>query len=72
MKSKTAKAVTTDGHHAVVESESAQPWHAGAPTQQEIRLRAYELHVAGGCVHGRDQDDWLQAERELIEKYGER
>jgi len=21
------------------------------------------------CVHGRDQDDWLQAERELVEKY---
>ncbi len=36
-----------------------------APTEEEIRLRAYEIFQARGCRHGHDLDDWLQAEREL-------
>ena len=27
--------------------------------------RAYELYLARGAGHGRDMEDWLQAEREL-------
>ena len=34
---------------------------------EEIERRAYELYLARGEVHGFDQDDWLQAERELKE-----
>lgn len=30
-----------------------------------IRRRAYEIYCARGGFHGRDVDDWLQAEREL-------
>ena len=37
------------------------------PTREEIERRAYELYLAGGEVHGYDQDDWLQAEREIKE-----
>jgi len=47
-------------------------WHrllAIGPTVDEIRQRAYELHLEHGCAHGRDHDDWLEAERDLIEKY---
>jgi hypothetical protein len=36
------------------------------PTEQSIARRAYELFVERGCVHGRDLDDWLSAERELL------
>mgnify|MGYP003482795860 FL=1 len=38
-----------------------------ADRQQQIARRAYELHVVRGCQHGRDLDDWLDAEREFAE-----
>ena len=37
------------------------------PAREEIKRRAYELYLAGREVNGHDQDDWLQAERELRE-----
>jgi sigma54-dependent transcription regulator len=40
----------------------AQPPHV---TQSDVARRAYDLHLARGCRHGHDVDDWLQAEREL-------
>jgi len=36
-----------------------------AEATQEIRRRAYEIYLERGEQHGRDMDDWLQAEREL-------
>jgi hypothetical protein len=38
---------------------------ATAITENDIADRAYELFLARGCEHGRDVEDWLQAEREL-------
>ena len=35
------------------------------PSHDEIAQRAYELYEERGRVHGRDWEDWLQAEREL-------
>ena len=35
------------------------------PTQDEIQLRAHEIHMQRGGEHGNDFDDWLQAELEL-------
>jgi hypothetical protein len=32
----------------------------------EIARRAYELYFEGGCLDGRDLDDWLKAEREVL------
>ena len=37
------------------------------PAREEIERRAYELYLERGEVPGFDQDDWLQAERELEE-----
>jgi hypothetical protein len=37
------------------------------PITEAIALRAYELFLARGSQHGRDLEDWLQAERELLE-----
>ena len=34
-------------------------------TSDEIALRAYELYEERGGEHGRDWDDWLEAEYEL-------
>lgn len=36
------------------------------PQHREIAVRAYEFFVQRGGTHGRDLDDWLQAERELL------
>ena len=32
--------------------------------EQEIRCRAYEIHLDHGARSGRELEDWLQAERE--------
>src|ERR1700688_842653 len=45
----------------------ARPVPAPAvPADEEIARRAYELFVERGREHGRDWDDWLSAERELL------
>jgi hypothetical protein len=35
----------------------------------EIRRRAYELYEQRGCTPGRDHEDWLVAEREVMARY---
>jgi hypothetical protein len=37
----------------------------GAPSEQDIAIRAHELFLKRGAVDGHDLEDWLQAEREL-------
>jgi hypothetical protein len=37
--------------------------------QGEIRRRAYELYEERGCVHGFEQQDWAQAEREILARH---
>lgn len=39
------------------------------PTPEEIRLRAFEIHIERGGIHGCDLDDWMEAEHELQKKY---
>lgn len=39
-----------------------------APTHEEIALRAYEIHLERGGAPGDALEDWIRAERELIEK----
>jgi hypothetical protein len=34
-------------------------------TEEQIERRAHEIYLARGGEHGHDQEDWLQAEREL-------
>ncbi len=41
--------------------------YAGEPTEEDIRRRAYELYVQRGRQHGRHEDDWHRARRELID-----
>jgi Protein of unknown function (DUF2934) len=33
-----------------------------------IELRAYQIYLGRGAAHGRDLDDWLQAERQVLEE----
>jgi hypothetical protein len=34
--------------------------------QRMIRIRAYEIYVQRGCAPGREAEDWLQAESEIL------
>ena len=42
----------------------------GRPTREEIELRAFQIYTTRGGSDGHALEDWLQAERELLEKYG--
>ena len=35
------------------------------PTEDDIRLRAYQRYLERGGEHGTDFDDWVEAERDL-------
>lgn len=37
------------------------------PTHEAIEMRAYERYLARGREPGYEQDDWLEAERELLQ-----
>jgi hypothetical protein len=37
--------------------------------EDEIRQRAYELYEQRGYSNGHDTDDWLVAEREILQRY---
>jgi len=39
-----------------------------APSEEEIRMRAYHRYLERGGGHGMDFEDWLEAERELKEQ----
>lgn len=38
------------------------------PTTERIAQRAYEIFLGRGAEPGREQEDWLQAEKELRER----
>jgi hypothetical protein len=68
MKPKSSTENAGNMGHQPSGSENPEPEVPTAAGPEEIRQRAYELHLEGGCVHGRDLVDWLQAERELMDK----
>ncbi len=37
------------------------------PTQEEIALRAYQIYLKRGATPGNEFEDWVEAERQLIE-----
>jgi len=65
----TAKTVRAKSINKKVGDETLDDQSAvlNEPAREEIERRAYELYLAHGEVKGHDQDDWLQAERELRE-----
>jgi hypothetical protein len=54
---------------SILRSNVAEESRNNGPSLAEIRERAFEIHIERGGIHGCDLDDWLQAERELQEKY---
>jgi hypothetical protein len=49
-------------------AELHAPQIDGSEAQEQIRLRAYELYRERGGRVGDDMADWLQAEREYLER----
>jgi hypothetical protein len=40
------------------------------PSEEDVRMRAYQRYLDRGSDHGGDFDDWLKAEEELRLKAG--
>lgn len=52
-----------------------QPGNGGQHVEAErehVAMRAYELYLERGGGDGREMDDWLTAERELLERQRQR
>jgi hypothetical protein len=50
---------------------------AAAPTpnstlEAQVRQRAYELYQERGCTPGHENEDWLQAESEILARQNQR
>lgn len=63
------KAGAIRSRRSVGGGETPQPGNGELMTR--ISLRAYELFLARGCEHGRDLEDWLEAERQVMSRAAE-
>ena len=39
------------------------------PSREEIARQAHELYLQRGGEHGKDVEDWVRAERELLDEH---
>ena len=46
-------------------ASDVDPMIGGLSSHEEVARRAYEIFLNRGGGHGRDFDDWLEAEREV-------
>jgi hypothetical protein len=68
---KSRNLIINPGHTqgGVVLPEVREERRENGPSSAEIRERAFEIHIERGGIHGCDLSDWLEAERELLQKY---
>jgi len=52
----------------ITESAVEEPRVLEAPSHEEIAARAYAVYQQRGGGDGEDLDDWLRAERELLQE----
>ena len=69
MRSQDLKTNTQNTPRIIFWSDVLEEKAQNEPTPAEIRQRAFEIHIERGGIHGCDLDDWMQAERELLERY---
>ncbi len=56
----------------VEEKERASGGKIISPSlEEQISRRAYELYEQRGREHGHDNEDWVKAEREILQKAGD-
>lgn len=63
-KTKRSKAGTSEPAEIANDARNDTP-AAGAPSDDDIRERAYHRYLQRGGGHGLDFEDWVEAEREL-------
>jgi hypothetical protein len=63
LKAKANESVELQGRRIQPHAEDSSANRA--PSQEEIRRRAYEIYLEHGSLPGNEVDDWHQAEREL-------
>jgi hypothetical protein len=56
------------GEEVEVQTEAGGDSSLRGPSPQEVRRRAFGIHVERGGIHGCDLNDWFEAEKELTEK----
>ncbi|MEZ5287337.1 MAG: DUF2934 domain-containing protein [Vicinamibacterales bacterium] len=60
---------TPDVHDVAAESAAIYPdTSAGPPTPEQIAAEAHAIYRERGSGHGRELDDWLEAERRLSQR----
>jgi hypothetical protein len=59
------QSTVSNGSNGSSARESQAP---SGPPEEAIARRAYEKYLARGQVHGLDQEDWAEAQRELIQE----
>ena len=75
-RAKTPRATTPPNKQVLTMPEvtsTPQPWKPSSPASSQkvdlegqVRQRAYELYQERGCTPGHENEDWLQAEREIM------
>ncbi len=60
----------TDAEVAAEAAAMYPDTNPGKPTPEEIAAEAHAIYLNRGGEHGRDVDDWLEAERRLNERRG--
>jgi hypothetical protein len=55
----------TDAEVAAEAAAMYPDTNPGAPTPEQIAKEAHAIYQSRGGEHGRDMDDWLEAERRL-------
>ncbi len=53
-----------------VEQHTESRSMSSEPSEEDIRMRAYQRYLQRGGYHGMDFEDWLEAERELKRSKG--
>jgi hypothetical protein len=65
MSSKLQRSAIMETETTSTQATASEVQVENATSDEEIRIRAYEIYVERGEQQGRELDDWLQAEREL-------
>ena len=65
---KVKTSVNGTANAAAAQAVAVPPVVRFAPSEDEVRVRAYEMFAARGYTHGADLADWFAAERELADR----
>lgn len=57
-----------DGSSSATNESAQRKKPAFDDLHAHINLRAYELYLQRGCREGHAQEDWLDAEREILDR----